>query len=107
MVVAEDEEIQKKGLTVVVYLLGVKKKLDRQAAWRVASLTATALPFRFESIHICYDNPLLVPFFAVGMLSAGSFYRVRARIHYGKSKDSPPKVSSTILGYYGFNPFLT
>jgi hypothetical protein len=101
MVVLEDEEIQKKGLAVVVYLVGAKRKLDRQAAWRFASLAST-IPYRYESGHICYDDPRLVPFFTVGMLSAGSFYRVRTRIHYGTSK----RFSSTTTTEGRFSPLI-
>jgi hypothetical protein len=102
MVVLEDEEIQKKGLAVVVYLVGAKKKLDRQAARRFASLAST-IPFRYESGHICYDDPRLVPFFTVGMLSAGSFYRVRTRIHYGKAVK---RFSSTTTTEGRFSPLI-
>lgn len=97
MVVLEDEELQKKGVTAVAYLIGTTK-FDRQASWRVASLATRALPIRLESVHICYDSPMLVPVFTVGMLSTGRFMRVRTRIHYGKSKYSLE--SSLILGYY-------
>jgi hypothetical protein len=101
MVLLEDEEIQKKGITLVMYLVGATKKLDRQAAWRLSNLGATALPVRFESVHICYDNPLLVPFFTVGLLSTGSFFRVRTRIHYGKSKDDSRITKDFLIpGYY-------
>jgi hypothetical protein len=103
MVLLEDEEIQKKGLTTVVYLIGEKRKLDRRNAWRIAYLGATALPFRVESIHVCYDNPLLAPFFTVGLLSAGSFYRVRSRIHFGKSKvPSSLDITDSTLSLPGF-----
>ena len=86
MVAMEDEEIQKRGAVIIVYLIGRRHDSvpDRGInAWKVATMTNVALPIRMNSVHICYDNPNLRPIFSFAIHALDTFARVRYRSHFG------------------------
>eukprot|EP00980_Cylindrotheca_fusiformis_P001632 scaffold368_cov125-Cylindrotheca_fusiformis.AAC.10 len=74
MVFTENEEVQKKGVVSVVYLVG--SHIDRQSAWAEPRLMSS-LPLLEKAIHMCYDNPFIRPLVTLAQLAVGTFTRVR------------------------------
>jgi hypothetical protein len=100
MVHSEDVETQKKGMVSIFYMHGMTARhLDRDAAWSLPSLTR-ACPIKSVGGHICYDNPMILPFAALGQLACGTFLRLRIRFHYGTSRCSF-EVCLSIMLFYG------
>jgi hypothetical protein len=91
--VEDDEEAQKRGCVGCVYCVGGGLNLDLQLIRKTAKLRA-ALPTRFDSVHICYNDPRMVPFFSLGMVIMGSHSRMRIRTHYGSDEECQYKMSS-------------
>lgn len=81
MVLTESEEIQKKGVVAIVYLVG--SQIDRQAAWAEPRLMAS-LPSLEKGVHICYDSPYLRPIVTLAQFAVGTFTRARMRLHFGR-----------------------
>jgi hypothetical protein len=81
MVLTENEEIQKKGVVAIVYLVG--SQIDRQAAWAEPRLMSS-MPVLEKSIHICYNNPFIRPIVTLAQFALGTLSRVRTRLHYGR-----------------------
>ncbi|CAJ1944447.1 unnamed protein product [Cylindrotheca closterium] len=84
MVHLEDEEIQKKGVVSIVYLVG--SQIDRQAAWAEPRLMSI-MPMRECAVHICYDNVLLSPIVALARFAVGTLTRLRMRTNFGPFQD--------------------
>lgn len=101
MVYLEDEELQKKGVVSIVYLVGTQ--IDRQAAWAEPRLMAT-MPMRECAVHICYDNILMSPIVALARFAVGTFTRLRMRTYYGSYKDCVDGLQSYGIPTYAF-PF--
>jgi hypothetical protein len=78
-----DEETQKKGIVILVYLLGESTiKFDPNGAWHIAALGACCPP-RISSVHVCVNDSRLYPLIALGLMVAGSYTRLRYRYHRG------------------------
>jgi hypothetical protein len=88
MVHSEDVETQKRGMVCVGYMHGMTvRHLDRGAAWSLPGCSR-ACAIKFVGVHVCYDNPIILPLAAMGQLACGTFSRVRMRHHYGMSRCS-------------------
>lgn len=82
----EDEETQKRGAVIVVYLIGKGHDYVPDAgvhAWKDSTMTSVALPIRMNSVHVCYDHPILRHVFSFAIHALDTFARVRYRSHYG------------------------
>lgn len=101
MVHTEDEEIQKKGVVSIVYLVGTQ--VDRRAAWAEPRLMST-MPMRECAVHICYDNILISPIVALARFAVGTFTRLRMKAYYGSYKECVEGLQSYGLPTYAL-PF--
>ena len=91
--VEDDEEAQKRGVVGCMYCVDAGVSTDLQRMRKSANLR-NALPARFDSVHVCYNNPLMVPFFSLGMLIMGTHSRMRFRSHYGSHEECRCELSS-------------
>jgi hypothetical protein len=91
--VEDDEEAQKRGFVGCVYSVGGGFNVDLQVIRKSASLR-NALPVRFDSVHVCYNNPRMVPFICFGMVIMGTHTRMRSRTHYGSDEECQSQLSS-------------
>ncbi|CAJ1949909.1 unnamed protein product [Cylindrotheca closterium] len=104
MVLADDEETQKNGVVFVSWAVGYKQdsnmvhvtKSDgfKNAIWAMVKLAFTAIPFRHEAFHLCYDNFFLSPIFGMIKLSLGMYMGVRVRTHYGNKLECQRKLQT-------------
>ena len=86
MVAMEDEEAQKRGAVIVVYLIGKKEVSPPDGGvniWKIPTVANIALPIRMNSVHICYDNANLRPVLSFAIHALDTFARVRCRSHFG------------------------
>lgn len=85
----ESVELQRKGFTIIIWTLGFEKiSTDRRRhAWSIASLASQYLPLRINSCHICYNNLIFQPLFALGYMAGNRFARLRVRLHYGSPQE--------------------
>ena len=88
--VENDESIQKKGVVNIMYNVDndheerfhyTKKDLELMVD---ASFINDCLPFKYASMHFCYNNPRLKPLMNVIQYAVGTEARIRFRAHYGK-----------------------
>ena len=78
-----DEETQKKGIVILVYMLGeTTVKFDPHGAWHISALSR-CLPPRISSIHVCVNDSRLSPLIGLGLMASGSYSRLRYRYHHG------------------------
>jgi hypothetical protein len=91
--VEEDEEAQKRGAVGCVYCVGGGIGFDLQLIRRGAKLRMS-LPVRFDSTHLCYNDPRLVPIFSLIMSIMGPHNRMRLRVHYGSHEECQYKLSN-------------
>jgi hypothetical protein len=91
--VEDDEEVQKRGVVGCGYCLGGGLNFDLQVVRKTANLRS-ALPARFDSVHVCYNDPLLMPLFSLGMVIMGAHSRMRFRTHYGSDEECQYQLSS-------------
>jgi hypothetical protein len=89
---ADDEDAQKRGVVGFIYAMG-KFNLDLALVRKVAKLRS-ALPVRYDSVHICYDNPKLLPIMSLGMIVMGARSRMRFRSHYGSHEECQYQLTS-------------
>jgi hypothetical protein len=82
--VEDDEEVQKRGIVGCMYCVGGGINFDLQLLRKVLQ---NALPVRFDSFHVCYDDPRLVPAFSLAMIIMGTRSRLRFRAHYGSPEE--------------------
>ena len=86
-----DESIQKKGVVNIIYNVDNDQDEDRFHYTKKdlelmvdASFINDCLPFRYASMHFCYNNPRLKPLMNVIHYAVGTEARIRFRAHYGK-----------------------
>ena len=81
----EDEETQKKGITVVGYNAGhgLDGQVDKKLFAGFAALTG-ASPIRLAGLHLCYSSAMFGAVMAVIMGVAQKEVRVRTKLHQGK-----------------------
>ncbi|CAJ1947377.1 unnamed protein product [Cylindrotheca closterium] len=92
VVFPNNEQSQKRGVVVVLYLLGPRSTQleagapgsmsSRKLAWKLCQLLR-ALPFRLSAMHICYDSLAWSPVLVTMKMALGAFTRIRLRSHYG------------------------
>jgi hypothetical protein len=91
--VEDDDEAQKRGVVGCAYLVGCDLNPDLQRIRKVANLR-NALPVRIVSLHVCYNNPRMIPVFSMAVLVMGTHTRVRFRAHYGSNEECQCQLSS-------------
>jgi hypothetical protein len=91
--VEDDEEAQKRGVVGCSYGVGCDFKFDFQIIRKQAKLRK-ALPARINSMHLCYNEPMMIPFVSLGMFLMGSHTCMRFRAHYGSHEECQCKLSS-------------
>jgi hypothetical protein len=88
---SEEEETQKAGMVLISYLVGVDLTLQQMAQRITENIhrakVLSAIPFRVEAIHFCYNSIMWKPLLAVFKLNSLMFNRVRSREHVGEAKD--------------------
>jgi hypothetical protein len=88
MLLLWDEETQKKGSVLVVYLTGTgNTDIDRSLAWNLPS-TSAAIPLRSASVHLCIDGSTVHPLVALSLRVIGRYARLRIRFHFGTINES-------------------
>jgi hypothetical protein len=94
--VEANDEAQKRGVIGCAYLVDAALQYDAdnfQILRKIGNLR-NALPVRFNSIHLCYNDPLLLPFFSFVMFLMGTSTRMRFRAHYGSNEECLCQLSS-------------
>jgi hypothetical protein len=91
--VEDDEEVQKRGAVGCVYCVSGALNIDLQVVRKTGKLR-NALPLRFDSLHACYNDPLLLPFISLGLAIMGTHNRMRFRAHYGSDEECRHQLSS-------------
>jgi hypothetical protein len=91
--VEDDEEGQKRGVVGCVYCVGRGLDMDLQVVRKAANLR-TALPARFDSVHACYNDLLMLPFISLGLFMMETYSRMRFRAHYGSDEECRYQLSS-------------
>jgi hypothetical protein len=91
--VEDDEEAQKRGVVGCAYAVGAYLKLDLKNV-RNQVLLRKALPVRYQSAHVCYNNPLMLPVFSFAVFMMGPHTRMRFRTHYGSDEECQCQLSS-------------
>jgi hypothetical protein len=87
MVLAEDEETQKKGLVSVIFIMcgnSKSKRFHNESTFKISSVGAKAIPLRIEAMHFCQDSLLTLAVTSIVKITFGLFNRLRVRTHYGK-----------------------
>jgi hypothetical protein len=93
--VEDDEEAQKRGVVACAYLVDAAlQHVDNLQIHRKQAKLRTALPVRINAIHLCYNDPLLVPLMSLRMFIMGSHSVMRFRAHYGSPEEVLCKLSS-------------
>jgi hypothetical protein len=94
--VEDDEEAQKRGVVGCAYCVGGGIDIDMQdmQLLRKAGSLRSGLPVRFESLHVCYNNPRMSQFLSLGMLIVGTRTRMRFRAHYGTGEECRLQLST-------------
>jgi hypothetical protein len=83
MIALWDEETQKKGIVIIVYLFGERTtEFDPNGAWKLPALSG-CMPIRVASCHVCMNDSKLSPLIALGLMVTGSYTRLRHRYHRG------------------------
>jgi hypothetical protein len=90
----EDEEIQKRGIVVIHFLMKhydqgtVYKKdiVDRRTVYRIGVLVAT-IPVRVEAMHVCCTELHTVLATKILLYTTGEALRVRTRWHLGTKNE--------------------
>ena len=77
----EDDEIQRRGMVMIVYDVGAMLPADQTTAFNFGKLMSFILPIRIAGFHICSNEPQRVT--ALRKLLLGSQSRLRTRCHDG------------------------
>jgi hypothetical protein len=87
---ADDEDIQRFGLVLVVYCVGPFKmaEIDREMMTHGMDYSH-GLPLRYSALHYCFDDPRLRPVISFSKLIVDTSTRLRFRAHFGKIASSP------------------
>jgi hypothetical protein len=91
--VEDDEEAQRRGNVGLVYCVDGGIDFDMKNV-RKKTLLRSAVPVRFQSAHICYNDPMMLPFVSLAMIIMGSRNRMRFRAHYGSDGECQSKLST-------------
>jgi hypothetical protein len=88
--VEDDEDVQKRGFVNCIYCVGASLKLDLWHIRKWIRLRRT-LPVRSNSLHVCYNDPRILPVVSLG---TQTHIRVRFRAHYGSDEECQSQLSS-------------
>jgi hypothetical protein len=91
--VEDDEDVQRRGVVGCSYCIGGGLNFDLPLVRKTAKLR-NALPARFNSVHVCYNDPLKAPVFALAMFIMRAHSRRRFRTHYGSDEECQRQLSS-------------
>jgi hypothetical protein len=91
--VEDDEEVQKRGFVGCMYCVGGGIGIGSELVRKAAKLRKV-LPVRFDSFHLCSNDPRLVPVFSLGTMIMGARTRMRFRAHYGSDEECRCKLST-------------
>ena len=89
----EDVDVQKRGIVHVNYNVnnvsssssGTNKIIDHTFLELVTKLhLIQCVPFRFSSVHFCFNSPVLRQPMALIQRALTTNHRLRIRSHYGK-----------------------
>jgi hypothetical protein len=83
----QDEEVQKKGVVLVAYMVGSVSlmRIDRSLIKQSTKLTSV-IPLRIGSLHRCYSDNRLSPLLNFAAFKDNTFTRTRTRTHKGKER---------------------
>jgi hypothetical protein len=84
--VESDEDGQKRGVVGCTYNVGAGLNIDQQLVPKWGRLR-NVLPLRFDSVHVSYNDPRMVPVFSLAMFIMGTHSRMRFRTHYGSDEE--------------------
>jgi hypothetical protein len=91
--VEDDEDVQKRGFVNCMYCVGASLNFDLWLIRKWGRLRRT-LPVRSNSLHVCYNDPRVVPVVSLGMFIMQTHIRVRFRAHYGSDVECQSQLSS-------------
>ena len=96
LMMAEDDENQKRGLVLIVMQMGVLN-LERASlpVSREFPRVLSWLPLRVCALHFCTDDPLLGGLFRVALLGVSADSRARRRFHDGTYTE----IMNSLLGF--------
>jgi hypothetical protein len=92
-IIEDDEEAQKRGVVGCPYFVDRGFDIDLQVV-RKSTKLRNALPVRFDSVHVCYNDPWVIPFLSFAMIIMGTHSRIRFRAHYGSDEECRCQLSS-------------
>jgi hypothetical protein len=91
--VEDDEDVQRRGVVGCNYCVGGDLNFDLPLVRKIVKLR-NALPARFNSVHVCYNDPLKAPVFALAMFIMRAHSRRRFRTHCGSDEECQRQLSS-------------
>jgi hypothetical protein len=92
--VEDDEDAQKRGVIGCAYCVGIGGfDFDLQLVRKSAKLR-NAFPARFDAVHVCYNDPLMIPILSLALIAMATHNRMRFRTHYGSDKECQSQLSS-------------
>ena len=94
-----DEEAQKRGVVGCAYCVGGGVEFDLQLV-RVQFHLQSALPARFDSVHLCYNDLRAHAALSLAMFSMRTHSRMRIRTHYGPDDECQRQLSSFGIPIY-------
>ena len=77
----QDEEVQKKGVVMVMYCVG-QERFQSDRPMKLARLL-WLLPVRVTAAHFCHDGKVMKAFINLAIRAMEGFYLCRFRIHEG------------------------
>jgi hypothetical protein len=92
--VEDDEEAQKRGVVGCSYGVGGDLQSNNLQRIRKVGKLRKTLPARINSMHLCYNEPLMIPVVSLGMFVMGSHTCMRFRAHYGSHEECQCQLSS-------------
>ena len=87
-----NEEAQKRGVVACCYFMD-GRQFDLSIVRQRAKMRK-ALPVRFDSVHVCYNDLRARPALSLAMVIMGSHSRMRFRSHYGSDEECQCQLSS-------------
>jgi hypothetical protein len=92
--VEDDEDAQKLGVVGCVYIVDATLQHTLLPYVRNIANLRNSLPIRINSMHLCYNAPMMIPVVSSIMFIMGAHTRVRCRAHYGSNEECQCQLSS-------------
>ena len=92
-IIEDDEEAQKRGVVCCAYCVGGGVDFDLKLIRNSYNLRI-ALPIRFDSVHVCYNDLRARTAMSVVMFSMAAHSRIRFRTHFGSDEECQCQLSS-------------